>query len=69
MRIRDNLRLPPQAYRVKIRGQEVARGELLLDHMLAIPTSASNENLKAFQQPNRPLAYPRFGSKRPKVGG
>ncbi|MCX8025562.1 MAG: flagellar biosynthesis protein FlhA, partial [Thermanaerothrix sp.] len=56
VRIRDNLRLPPQAYRVKIRGQEVARGELLLDHMLAIPTSASNENLKGI-----PTTEPAFG--------
>lgn len=56
VRIRDNLRLPPQAYRVKIRGQEVARGELLLDHMLAIPTSASTETLKGI-----PTTEPAFG--------
>ncbi|MBI3762798.1 MAG: flagellar biosynthesis protein FlhA [Chloroflexi bacterium] len=39
VRIRDNLRLQPQAYRVKIRGEEVARGELMLDRYLAIPGS------------------------------
>jgi len=49
VRIRDNLRLAPQAYCVKIRGQEVARGELLVDHMLAIPTSTASETLKGIQ--------------------
>lgn len=39
VRVRDNLRLPPTAYRIKIRGEEVAHGELLLDHYLAIPGS------------------------------
>jgi flagellar biosynthesis protein FlhA len=39
VRIRDNLRLGPQAYRVKVRGEEIARGELLLDRFLAIPGS------------------------------
>jgi flagellar biosynthesis protein FlhA len=39
VRVRDNLRLQPQAYRMKIRGEEVARGELMLDRYLAIPGS------------------------------
>lgn len=42
VRIRDNLHLSPQAYRVKVRGQEVASGELLLDRLLAIPGSATS---------------------------
>jgi flagellar biosynthesis protein FlhA len=37
VRIRDNLRLAPQAYRIKVRGQEVASSEILLDRFLAIP--------------------------------
>jgi flagellar biosynthesis protein FlhA len=37
VRIRDNLRLPPQAYRIKVRGEEVARGEILMDRYLSIP--------------------------------
>jgi flagellar biosynthesis protein FlhA len=45
VRIRDNLRLPPPAYRVKIRGEEVARGELLLDRYLAIPGSEADEHM------------------------
>jgi len=46
VRIRDNLRLQPNAYRIKMRGQEVARGELLLDRMLAIPGSEADENMR-----------------------
>lgn len=36
VRIRDNLRLGPQSYRIKIRGEEVAKGELMIDRQLAI---------------------------------
>jgi flagellar biosynthesis protein FlhA len=39
VRVRDNLRLTPSAYRIKIRGEEVAHGDLMLDHYLAIPGS------------------------------
>jgi flagellar biosynthesis protein FlhA len=46
VRIRDNLRLQPSAYRIKIRGQEIAHGELMLDRLLAIPGSEADETLK-----------------------
>ncbi|MBS4194000.1 flagellar biosynthesis protein FlhA [Lederbergia citri] len=36
VRIRDNIQLEPNAYRLKIKGSEMARGELLLDHYLAM---------------------------------
>ncbi|MBD4756230.1 EscV/YscV/HrcV family type III secretion system export apparatus protein, partial [Xanthomonas citri pv. citri] len=32
VRIRDNIALQPNEYRLKIKGNEVAKGELLLDH-------------------------------------
>ncbi len=56
VRIRDNLRLQPQAYRIKIRGQEIAHGELLLDRVLAIPGSETDEELKGIQ-----TSEPAFG--------
>lgn len=56
VRIRDNLRLQPQAYRIKIRGQEVAHGELMLDRLLAIPGSETDEELKGIQ-----TSEPAFG--------
>jgi flagellar biosynthesis protein FlhA len=49
VRIRDNLRLQPQAYRIKIRGQEVAHGDLMLDRLLAIPGNETDEELKGIE--------------------
>lgn len=49
VRIRDNLRLQPQAYRIKIRGQEVAHGELMLERLLAIPGNETDEELKGIE--------------------
>ncbi len=36
IRIRDNMALKPNEYTIKIRGNEVARGELLTDHYLIV---------------------------------
>ncbi len=36
VRIRDNLTLPAHAYRIKLRGEEIARGEIAIDRYLAI---------------------------------
>lgn len=36
VRIRDNLTLPAHAYRIKLRGEEIARGEIVMDRHLAI---------------------------------
>ncbi|MBK3494373.1 flagellar biosynthesis protein FlhA [Viridibacillus sp. YIM B01967] len=36
VRIRDNIQLQPNEYRIKIKGNELAHGELLLDHYLAM---------------------------------
>jgi flagellar biosynthesis protein FlhA len=49
VRIRDNLRLPPQSYRIKIRGQEVASSEILLDRLLAIPGAEVDEPLQGIE--------------------
>jgi flagellar biosynthesis protein FlhA len=56
VRIRDNLNLPAQTYRIKIRGQEVASSELLLDRLLAIPGSDSDNSLRG-----TPTTEPAFG--------
>lgn len=39
VRIRDNIQLQPNEYRIKIKGNELSRGELLLDHYLAMSPS------------------------------
>ncbi|RYG73857.1 flagellar biosynthesis protein FlhA [Lentibacillus lipolyticus] len=36
VRVRDNIQLEPNAYRLKIKGEETASGEILLDHYLAM---------------------------------
>jgi len=56
VRIRDNLRLPPQSYRIKIRGQEVASSEIMLDRLLAIPGSDIEDPLQGV-----PTSEPAFG--------
>jgi flagellar biosynthesis protein FlhA len=56
VRIRDNLRLSPQSYRIKIRGQEVALNEIMLDRLLAIPGSDIEEPIQG-----TPTSEPAFG--------
>jgi len=36
VRIRDNIQLQPNEYRIKVKGTELAKGELLLDHYLSM---------------------------------
>ncbi|NMB53344.1 MAG: flagellar biosynthesis protein FlhA [Leptolinea sp.] len=60
VRIRDNLRLPPQTYRLKIRGEEVARGELMIDRYLAIPGSQSEENLQGIATTEPAFGLPAY---------
>ena len=56
VRIRDNLRLPPQSYRIKIRGQEVASSDIMLDRLLAIPGSDVEDPLQGIE-----TSEPAFG--------
>jgi len=56
VRIRDNLRLNPQSYRIKIRGQEVASSDIMLDRLMAIPGSDIEEPLQG-----TPTSEPAFG--------
>ncbi|KAA3648382.1 MAG: flagellar biosynthesis protein FlhA [Chloroflexi bacterium] len=46
VRVRDNLQLQPQTYRIKVRGEEVARSTIKLGHYLAIPGSGIEETLQ-----------------------
>jgi flagellar biosynthesis protein FlhA len=46
VRVRDNLRLSPTSYCIKIHGEEVASGELLLDRYLAIPSSEASDGIQ-----------------------
>ena len=56
VRIRDNLRLAPNAYSIKLRGEEISSGEIILDRLLAIPGTDADESLKGM-----PTREPAFG--------
>ncbi|WP_163536811.1 flagellar biosynthesis protein FlhA [Gracilibacillus sp. YIM 98692] len=45
VRIRDNIQLDPNEYRLRIKGTEVAKGELLLDHYLAMSPGIEEDEL------------------------
>ncbi|WP_409305440.1 flagellar biosynthesis protein FlhA [Peribacillus sp. SCS-155] len=46
VRIRDNIQLNPNEYRLKIKGNEMARGELLLDHYLAMSPGIDDDSIE-----------------------
>ena len=45
VRIRDNIQLEPNEYRLKVKGNEVAQGELLLDHYLAMTPDLEDDTI------------------------
>lgn len=46
VRIRDNIQLQPNEYRIKIKGNEIAKGELLLDHYMAMSPGIEDESIE-----------------------
>lgn len=46
VRIRDNIQLEPTAYRIKLKGNEIASGKLLLDHYLAMSPSVDDPSIE-----------------------
>jgi flagellar biosynthesis protein FlhA len=49
VRIRDNIQLQPNEYRIKIKGSQVAKGELLLDHYLAMSPGIDDEEITGIE--------------------
>lgn len=58
IRIRDNIQLQPNEYCIKIRGNEVARGELLLDHFLAMSPGVEDENITGIETTDPAFGLP-----------
>ncbi len=56
IRIRDNMQLNPNEYMIKVRGSEVAKGELMLGNYLAMDPGGANEQLNGI-----PTIEPAFG--------
>ncbi|MDL2220614.1 flagellar biosynthesis protein FlhA, partial [Eubacteriales bacterium OttesenSCG-928-N14] len=49
VRLRDNIQLPTNAYSIKIKGLEVARGEVMLDHYLALLSAEVDEPISGIE--------------------
>lgn len=58
VRIRDNIQLNPNEYRIKIKGNEVGRGEVLLDHYLAMSPGEEDPDIEGID-----TVEPAFGIK------
>ena len=56
IRLRDSIKLSPNAYAIKIKGVEVAHGEVMADHLLAISTGDDSEEIAGI-----PTVDPAFG--------
>ncbi|HHW22800.1 MAG TPA: flagellar biosynthesis protein FlhA, partial [Clostridiaceae bacterium] len=56
IRLRDNIQLSPNQYIIKIKGVEVASGELMLDHFMAMNPGTADEEIKGI-----PTFEPAFG--------
>lgn len=56
IRVRDNMNLQPNQYSIKIRGAEVAGGEILADHYLAMSSGMEDDSI-----PGIPTKEPAFG--------
>jgi flagellar biosynthesis protein FlhA len=58
IRIRDNMQLKPNSYSVKIRGGEVASGEVLVEYMLAMNPSEGAKKLEGIQTTDPSFGLP-----------
>ena len=56
IRLRDNVQLAANAYSIKIKGVEIAKGEVMTDHLLALSTSDVEEEIYGI-----PTVEPTFG--------
>lgn len=56
IRLRDNIQLPPNTYSIKIKGNEVARGEILFEHYMVMNPGYIEEEVDGI-----PTVEPAFG--------
>ena len=49
IRIRDNVQLHPNEYTIKIKGLRLAKGELMLDHLMAINPGYIDDEIEGFE--------------------
>lgn len=58
IRIRDNIQLRPNEYMIKIKGNMVARGELLLNHYLAMSPGVDDESISGIETKEPAFGFP-----------
>lgn len=58
IRIRDNIQLRPSEYVIKIKGNRVAKGELLLDHYLAMSPGYDDDSVVGIATVEPAFGYP-----------
>lgn len=56
IRVRDNLQLKPKEYRINLRGIEISRGEIQIDHYMAMNSGMAFEEIEGI-----PTTEPVFG--------
>ncbi len=56
IRVRDNLQLKPKEYRINLRGIEISRGEIQIDHYMAMNSGMAFEEIEGI-----PTVEPVFG--------
>lgn len=56
IRVRDNLQLKPKEYRINLRGIEIAKGEIQIDHYMAMNSGMAFEEIEGI-----PTTEPVFG--------
>lgn len=47
--LKDSAMINPNQYVIKLKGEEVARGDVLVDHFLAIPTGDMDDNIEGIE--------------------
>jgi len=60
VRIRDNLHLSPNSYRIQLHGEPIAEGELMLGHYLAMPVGEVHEPLEGIQTREPAFGLPAY---------
>ncbi len=60
VRIRDNLRLSANSYVIKVHGEPVGRGELMLGRLLAMPIGEVHEPIEGIQTTEPAFGLPAF---------
>jgi len=58
IRVRDNIQLKPNEYRIKIKGIEVVQGELMIKHFLAMETGKIAKSLDGIKTKEPTFGFP-----------